>query len=138
MLNKVIHREHTWGLWRVGESFSNKELECFEIKIGKPIENQRYAIERFEVSIPQNAFDKVRYLIQYGLQSHPKIFSCYHPLPEDFNKKEPALIFQKYWNQLVSPGEVVFLKNEKGKAIVEKFGRTNFMRAHKRNIKICK
>lgn len=51
-----------------------------------------------------------------------------------FGIKEKALIFRKYWNKYVSPGDIVFLKGERGHEIIEKYGRINSLGARRSNI----
>jgi len=41
------------------------------------------------------------------------------------------LVFKKHWNRYVSPGDIVYLKGEEGKKIVENYGRVNFFGAKK-------
>lgn len=113
--------------------FSNSLSEVFA-----PIEDQRYAIQRFEVFVPQNGVSKFIYLFRYGINRYSPLLSAYHPLPSLFGVKERALIFQKYWNKFVSPGDVVFLKGEKGREVVEKYGRINSLGARKMNLKVWK
>jgi len=70
-------------------------------------------------------------MIGWGLnKSNPQLV-CYHPLPSLFNHKEKALVFKKHWNRYVSPGDIVYLKGEEGKKIVENYGRVNFFGAKK-------
>lgn len=103
-----------------------------------PIENQRYAIQRFEVFVPENGTGKLIYLFRYGSGRYSPMLSSYHPVPDAFCIKEKALIFRKYWNKYVSPGDIVFLKGERGQEVVEKFGRINSLGARRMNTKIWK
>lgn len=139
--DRIVLTERSDGTLRVyldgydeaSELFSNSLSQVFA-----PIEDQRYAVERYEVFVPESSFDKFIYLFRYGMDKCSPLLSCYHPLPEVFNIKNKALAFQKYWNKFVSPGEVIFLKSQKGREVVEKYGRTNFLGARKRNIKVWK
>ena len=44
----------------------------------------------------------------------------YHAVPSCLaNTKERAAVYQRYWNQHVSPGEVTYVRSANGKQLVE-------------------
>ncbi len=137
----IIITQRNDGTVRIYLDRSDEDSRIFSDSVAQvfvPIEDQRYAIQRFEVFVPKGGPGKFMYLFRYGINRYSPVLSAYHPLPELFGIKERALIFQKYWNKYVSPGEVVFLKGEKGKEVVEKYGRINSLGAKKMNLKIWK
>lgn len=102
--------------------FANSVAEVFA-----PIEDQRYAVQRYEVAVPNGAIGRLLYIIRYGFNRCDPVLMCYHPLSNVFGSKDRALVFQKYWNKYVSPGEVVYLKGDRGLKIMESYGRINYM-----------
>ncbi|MGE5472812.1 MAG: DEAD/DEAH box helicase family protein [Ignavibacteriales bacterium] len=132
--NKVVINERDDGTIRVHLEASEKDSTLFSASLSEmlsPISDQRYAVERYEVPVPKTSLFKVLYMVRYGLNKCPPVLMSYHPLPSAFNLKERAVVFQKYWNKFVSPGEVIFLKGEKGQKVLEKYGRINFLGAKK-------
>jgi hypothetical protein len=107
-------------------------------QIFSPIEDQRYAVERYESAVPGGVAGKFSYLLRMGMNRYSPVLMCYHPLPDVFNIKERALVFKKFWNRFVSPGEIVFLKGESGSRIIEKYGRVNYLDAKKMHMKVWK
>lgn len=132
--NKIVINERDDGTIRVHLEASENDSTLFSSSLSEilsPISDQRYAVQRYEVPVPKTSLFKLLYMIRYGLNKCPPVLMSYHPLPSAFNLKERAVIFQKYWNKFVSPGEVIFLKGEKGQKILEKYGRINFLGAKK-------
>jgi len=139
--NKIVINERDDGTIRVHLEASENDSTLFSSSLSEilsPIGDQRYAVERYEVPVPQISFMKFLYMVRYGLNKCPPVLMCYHPLPTVFNLKDRAIVFQKYWNKFVSPGEVIFLKGEKGQKVLEKYGRINFLGAQKHVEKIWK
>ncbi len=137
----IVITERTDGTIRVYLNGKDEDSSLFSTSLSQifaPIESQRYAIQRFEVFVPERGFEKFIYLFRYGIDKYSPMLSSYHPLPEVFGIKEKALIFKKYWNKFVSPGDIAFLKGEKGHEIIEKFGRINSLGARRSNMKIWK
>lgn len=137
----IVITERTDGTIRVYLNCKDKDSNIFSTALSQiftPIESQRYAIQRFEVFVPESGLDKFIYLFRYGINKYSPLLACYHPIPDLFGIKEKALVFKKYWNKYVSPGDVVFLKGGKGQEILEKFGRINSLGAKKMNMKIWK
>lgn len=131
---KIIISQRDDGTLRVLLEASERDSALFSTSLSEllsPISDQRYAIERYEVPVPKSSPGRLLYFIRYGLNKCPPVLMCYHPLPSVFNLKERALMFQKYWNKYVSPGEIIFLKGEKGQKVLEKFGRINSLGAKK-------
>lgn len=115
--------------------------QIFSASLGQmfsPIENQRYAIQRHEVNVPDKLPGKFLQIIKYSINKCDPVLSFYQPLPDTFNTKEKALIFKKYWNKYVSPGDIIFLKGENGKEIIEAYGRVNFYGSKRKYLKIWK
>ncbi len=121
------------GYEEASQIFSSSLSQMFA-----PIENQRYAIQRYEVNVPEKLIGKFTHIIKYGLNKSDPILSFYQPLPEAFNIKEKALIFKKHWNKHVSPGDIIFLKGESGKEVIETYGRFNFYGSKRKHLKIWK
>lgn len=147
MINKEIKEENivlskrSDSTIRVYLDEYEEDSQMFSNSLGQmfsPIENQRYAIQRYEVNVPEKTIGKFAHIIKYGINKCDPMLSFYHPLPDSFNIKEKALIFKKYWNKYVSPGDVVFLKGESGKEVIETYGRVNFLGARKKHLKIWK
>ncbi len=137
----IVITERSGGIIRVYLNADDKDSELFSTAVSQifsPIEDQRYAIQRFKVAVPEGSFDKFIYLFRYGTNKYQPLLSCYHPLADVFGTKQKALVFRKYWNKFVSPGDIVFLKGLNGREIVEKYGRTNPLGARKINMKIWK
>lgn len=137
----IVITERTDGTVRVYLNGNDTDSGLFSASLSQvfaPIENQRYAIQRFEVFVPESRFDKFIYLFRYSTDKYSPMLSAYHPLPEVFGVKEKALVFKKYWNKFVSPGDIVFLKGEKGQEVIEKYGRINSLGARRMNMKIWK
>jgi hypothetical protein len=99
-----------------------------------PIEDARYLIERgvdFE-------YQESRFQETWVEQRLPNFLSDFiilktmktkrrfevvrvHAVPKALaTKKETALIFEKYWNKLVSPGEVLYRQNSQTQALMDK------------------
>ena len=139
--DSLVITERTDGTIRVYINGNDEDSNLFSTSLSQvfaPIEGQRYAIQRYEVLVPQRGLGKFIYLFKYGIDKYSPMLSSYHPLPDIFGIKEKALIFRKYWNKYVSPGDVVFLKGEKGHEVIERFGRINSLGARRMNMKIWK
>ncbi|TYQ13070.1 UNVERIFIED_CONTAM: DNA or RNA helicases of superfamily II [Acetivibrio alkalicellulosi] len=139
--DSIFISERSDGTIRAYLNASDQESNIFSNSLSQvfaPIEGQRYAVQRFEVLVPKGNFDKFMYLFKYSMDDYSPILAGYQPLPELFNIKQKALIFEKYWNKFVSPGDVVFLKGEKGKEVIANYGRVNSLGAKTINIKIWK
>lgn len=137
----IVITERTDGTVRVYLNGSNADSALFSVSLSQvfaPIEDQRYAIQRFEVFVPKGGFEKFIYLFRYGIDKYSPMLSAYHPLPEVFSVREKALVFRKYWNKYVSPGDMVFLKGERGREVIEKYGRINSLGARRMDMKIWK
>ncbi|MDD5603734.1 MAG: DEAD/DEAH box helicase family protein, partial [Eubacteriales bacterium] len=143
-------RAYLDGFENAAEIFSNSLAQVFS-----PIEAQRYAIQRYEAasirdtpssrggsqsgnSVNPGSGKLYLRMLKIGKEMDNPVLVCYHPVPDIFNIKEKALVFKKYWNKYVSPGEIIFLKSEKGLKIVEQYGRVNFLKARKKVLRIWK
>lgn len=137
----IVITERSDGSIRVYLNSNNEDSNIFSTSLSQiftPIENQRYAIQRFEVPVPESVLEKFIYLFRYGIDKYSPLLASYHPIPDIFSIKDKALVFKKYWNKFVSPGEIVFLKGEKGRQVIEKYGRINSLGARKWNVRIWK
>ncbi|WP_265445848.1 DEAD/DEAH box helicase family protein [Acetivibrio straminisolvens] len=131
---KITVTERADGSLRVYLEASKEDSQTFAASLAEilaPIEDQRYAVQRYEEKMPEDNFERLNCMIGWGLnKSNPQLV-CYHPLPSLFNHKDKALVFKKYWNRYVSPGDIVYLKGEEGKKVVENYGRVNFLGSKK-------
>ncbi|MCX7772554.1 MAG: hypothetical protein N2376_05505, partial [Clostridia bacterium] len=94
-----------------------------------PLMDQRYAIPRYESNRDQKGSWDV---IKAGLDPASAAIAAYHPVPDVLGaNKEKAAIFQKYWNQLISRGEIIFLKSAEGEKILERYGMNNSLGINK-------
>ncbi len=138
---KIIITERSDGTYRIYLDGYEKASEIFAgslAQIFAPISDQRYAIQRFEAMEPGEGPDAFFYFIGGGVDRKDPVLSCYHPVPEVFNIREKVLVYKKYWNMYVSPGDIVFLKGEKGRGIIEKYGRINFLGVKKKVTSVWK
>jgi hypothetical protein len=138
-VDRIVMTERADGTTRIYLDQYETYSDLFSASFGElfmPIENQRYGIPRYEVPIKEEGLNKVFCLFRYSIGREQSYIACYHPLPSVFDVKEKALIFQKYWNRFVSPGDVVFLKGVNGRKIVEKYGRKSISGASRRNLKV--
>lgn len=109
--DKIVITERSDGTIRIYLDGYEVDSELFSSSLGQifsPLENQRYAIQRYEVAVPKESLGKFAYILKYGANKCKPVLSFYHPLPDVFNIKEKAIVFKKYWNKYVSPGDVVF------------------------------
>jgi hypothetical protein len=109
----MIITERTDGTIRAYLNGNDADSNLFSASLSQifaPIEGQRYAIQRFEVFVPEKGLGKFIYLFRYGIDKYSTMLSSYHPLPEVFGIKEKALIFRKYWNNLSALEMFFFLK----------------------------
>lgn len=79
-----------------------------------PVQDHRYLVERRE---------PVRGLVELGWAGlragpPPTRVAAVHPVPSVLGRRrEHADVFQRHWNRLVAPGEVVYARSEAGKAL---------------------
>lgn len=131
---KVIVTERADGSLRVYLEASKEDSQTFSASLAEilaPIEDQRYAVQRYEEKIPEGTFERFNSMVAFGFNKSNPQLACYHPLPSLFNHKDKATVFCKYWNKFVSPGEIVYLKGDEGKKVVENYGRVNFLGSKK-------
>jgi hypothetical protein len=158
--NDIVLNERDNNVIRTYLDNASKEdsnLFSYSLKqIFIPIKNQRYAVQRYEVKKEyaekildidkltfKNLIKNVKLIDSVipdipDLTNLPTMMVSYNPLPEVFNTKHKAIIFQKNWNKFISPGNVVYLKGEKGLEVLKKFGRSNSLEAKSLNIEIWK
>ena len=82
-----------------------------------PLDNPRYMIPRQIKILNDNWVSKLLpEVIGKYFRTKKKKLAMYHAVPKKLaQNKEDALIFQKYWNFEVSPGEVVYGYSEDGR-----------------------
>ncbi len=61
----------------------------------------------------------------------------YHLLPSIFgNSRKKAEIFQKYWRQYISPGNIIYTRRGEGKEIITQFFRQKQIPIHQKKKEI--
>ncbi len=85
-----------------------------------PVSDQRYAVPRYETPVPE-AKGNLAFL-RAALTPGKPVLAAFHPVPDELGaNKERAAVFQRHWNRLVSRGEMVYLKSEEGRAVLERY-----------------
>ena len=82
-----------------------------------PLDNPRYVIPREVKIITENWLSKLlpEVLARYVRSTRDKL-AMFHSVPKVLCKnKEDAAVFQKHWNDRVSPGEVMYGHSKSGK-----------------------
>jgi len=102
------------------EDASEEESEIFTEAMQQvlgPLENPRYMIPRQVKMVSDTWISKLLpEVIGKYFRTEKKRLAMYHAVPKKLaQNKEDALIFQKYWNFGVSPGEVVYGYSEDGR-----------------------
>tara|TARA_B110000495_G_scaffold3868_1_gene2884 strand:+ start:460 stop:3243 length:2784 start_codon:yes stop_codon:yes gene_type:complete len=102
------------------EDASEEESAIFTEAMGQvlgPLDNPRYMIPRQIKMLSDNWVSKLLpEVIGKYFRTKKKRLAMYHAVPKKLaQNKEDALIFQKYWNFEVSPGEVVYGYSEGGR-----------------------
>jgi len=85
-----------------------------------PLDNPRYVIPREVKIITDNWLSKVlpEVLAKY-VRSRKDKLAMFHSVPKVLCKnKEDAAVFQRHWNESVSPGEVTYGRSKSGKQMV--------------------
>ena len=86
-----------------------------------PLANPRYVIPR-SVDYPKSGFFRklLPSVIRRFFESRERQVVMLHAVPTSLaNKREVVDVYQKYWNQFVSPGEAVYSKNKDGEAMID-------------------
>lgn len=93
-------------------------------EILSPIQNQKYIITRTAITFEGRLKDFLN-------KANQKSVVNYHPLPQKFCiNRSFADVFQKYWNQFISPGELVYTRQKEGKQIIKQFFRKKQVDIH--------
>ena len=85
-----------------------------------PLDNPRYVIPREVKIITDNWLSKMlpEVLAKY-VRSRKDKLEMFHSVPKVLCKnKEDAAVFQRHWNERVSPGEVTYGRSKSGKQMV--------------------
>jgi superfamily II DNA or RNA helicase len=85
-----------------------------------PLSNPRYVIPR-SVDYPKQSFFRklLPSVIRRFFESRNREMVMLHAVPTALaNKRDVVDIYQKYWNQFVSPGEAVYSKNKDGEQLI--------------------
>ncbi len=105
------------------ENAGEEDAETFSVAFREamgPLSNPRYVIPR-SVDFPKQSFFK-RFLpsvIRRFFETRDRQMAMLHAVPSALaTKREVVDVYQKYWNQFVSPGEAVYSKNKDGESMI--------------------
>ncbi len=85
-----------------------------------PLSNPRYVIPR-SVEFPKKSFINrlLPGILRRFFEKRDRQLAMLHAVPTALaNKREVVDVYQKYWNQFVSPGEAVYSKNKQGEKMI--------------------
>lgn len=97
-----------------------------------PLENPRYVLPR-EVDVMEETWMSrlMPEVIGKYLCRRVRKMAMLHAVPAELaTTKERAQIYQRYWNQYVSPGEVVYAHRDDGKLLLERARRYGMVPSH--------
>lgn len=106
-------------LENAGEDDAAKFAVAFREAMG-PLSNPRYVIPR-SVDFPKRSFFNrlLPSVIRRFFETRDRQLTMLHAVPSALAaKREVVDIYQKYWNQFVSPGEAVYSKNKEGESLI--------------------
>lgn len=86
-----------------------------------PLDKPRYIIARSSKFFDDTWLSKLMpEVLAVYLRKQRVSLMMYHAVPSCLaNSKERALVYQRYWNKYVSPGEITFVRSANGKQLVE-------------------
>ena len=103
---------------------SREDSACFAEAIAQalgPLERPRYVIPRLVDDV--NAVFLGRFLpaaVRRLFQRRERRMVMWHTVPSVLAGKRTVVdVYAKHWNRFVSPGEAVFVKNEKGQQVID-------------------
>lgn len=87
-----------------------------------PLDKPRYVIARSSKFFDDTWLSKLMpEVLAVYLRKQRVSLMMYHAVPSCLaNSKERALVYQRYWNKYVSPGEITFVRSANGKQLVER------------------
>lgn len=91
-----------------------------------PLSSPRYVIPR-SVEVPRRSFLNrlLPGILKRFFEQRDQQVTMLHAVPSALaNKREVVDIYQKYWNQFVSPGEAVYSRNKQGETMIDQAART--------------
>ena len=120
----VVVKERSGGYCRAFlENAEKEDMAAFAramAEVFSPLEQQRYMAPRFVPLKEHSWLSRLlpgwmgRYFRRKGQR-----LEMYHPVPEALGaSRQRANIFQNFWNQFVSPGEVLYTRSGKGKDVL--------------------
>lgn len=101
------------------ENAEREDADVFAVAFREamgPLDNPRYVIPRF-VDVPKESFLRrlIPEILRRFFERRDRRIAMLHAVPSMLaRKREIVDVYQKYWNQFVSPGEAVYAKNEQG------------------------
>jgi len=99
--------------------------KCMD-EILSPLADSRYAVPRYQ-SVVKDTKNNIAYLRQLLSPGEP-VLAGYHPVPQELGlNKDRAAVFQKYWNQFVSRGDIVYLRSVEGENVLKEYGLVNHL-----------
>ncbi len=124
---KLVIKSQSGGYCRAFlKGASASDMETFATALAEvfsPLEQQRYMAPR---EIPLKAHTWLSRLLPDWLGSYfrkrASRLEMYHPVPEALGRsRDRADVFQKHWNEHVSPGEVLYTRSGRGKELLQEF-----------------
>ncbi|MFK8110889.1 MAG: DEAD/DEAH box helicase [Rubripirellula sp.] len=119
---KVLDREGGYirvFLENADEEDANRFATALREALGR-LESPRYVIPRF-VDVPKDSFINrlLPGVLRRFFERRGRQMVMLHAVPSDLaSKRDIVDVYQKHWNALVSPGDAVFAKNEKGQQVI--------------------
>jgi len=121
---KVVVRSQSGGYCRAFlRGAAARDMAVFATALAEmfaPLDQQRYMAPRFVDLRAQTWLSRMfpEWLGRY-LRKRESRLEAYHPVPEVLGQsRERADAFQRFWNQFVSPGEILFTRSGKGKDLL--------------------
>ena len=108
-------------LERASEDDTERFVSAFQQAVG-PVQGSRYVIPR-NVNVPIESLltRLLPSVIGQYFQKHEQKMAMLHAVPDELaTNKSRVKVYQKYWNQLVSPGDAVYSKNELGQSMIKR------------------
>ncbi len=106
------------------ENVSKEESQRFATAIGEamgPLDHPRYVIPRFVDDVAESFVGRLLpELVRRLFEKREQRMVMLHAVPAELAaKRELVDVYQRYWNHLVSPGEAVYAKNDKGQQSID-------------------
>ena len=110
------------------ENAEEEDADLFAVSFREamgPLSNPRYVIPR-SVEVPRNSFLNrlLPGILKRFFEQRDQMVTMLHAVPSALaNKREVVDVYQKFWNQFVSPGEAVYSKNKQGESMIDQASR---------------